>query len=130
MIDYGVKAPTEQVIIDNLVAAKLGTITEDGFRPADGVSYVFLGHLVKEPAILDGETVVTEAVMTADVHADLRFAGAEEAKLEQRLKDHTRVAYRSDPEDGAPATKGTADGFKIFPHNLLKTPSHTYWGTE
>lgn len=128
MIDYGVKAPSEQIILDNLVAAKLGVIGEDGFRPADGVSYVFLGRLVKEPAVLDGETVVTPAVMTEDVHADLRFAGAEEANHEKALKARTVIALKADPVDGAPAIEGRDDGFKIYPHALLKTPSHRYWG--
>lgn len=129
MIDYGVKAPTEQIILDNLVAAKLGSIG-DGFEPADGVSLVMLVRIVKTEAVMDGEKVVTPAVLTEDVHADLRFAGADADKLEQRLKDHTRVAYKADPVDGAPATKGLADGFRIYPHGLLKSPSHMFWGSE
>lgn len=119
MSDYGVKAPTEQIIIDNLVAAGLGSIEEDGFTAAPGVAYVYLGQLAKE----EGEP----PILTEDVHADLRIYGPSEVALVMSLKSRTKVALKSDPVDGAPVSEGRADGFKIYPHAALKTPSHRFW---
>ncbi len=99
MIDYGVKAPTEQVILDNLAAAKIGSMVDGedlvpAFQPAPGVSYVFLGRIRKIPPTYakDGETIITEAIFTDDVHADLRFDGPDAAVLVARLKRRTTIA--------------------------------------
>lgn len=129
MIDYGVKAPSEQIILDNLVAAKLGAVTDDGFMPTPGVSYVFLGQITKTEAVFDGEELVTPAVLTEDVHADLRFDGPDETALVNALKARTTIAGRQQPDaDGAPVTEGRADGFQIYPHAALASPAHEFWG--
>ena len=155
MIDYGVKAPTATILADWLERAGLVTIEEIApddlaalrFQWADDVIVIdgepprvaraadryvtlsYLGLIVKAPPVMseDGETMLSPPVMSRDVHANLRLSGPDAAGMEARLKRLTYVAHRADPEDNAPATEGTEDGFRIFPLSRVATPTRA-WG--
>ncbi len=127
-IDYGCKAPSRDLIEEKLGLAGLAWLSEDGdWIFVGGVTFDFIGPIAKSEATYDDEGgVIAEAVMTSDVHANLRFSGHDAAAHEAKLKSVTRVAYKADSE-GAPATEGTVDGFKIYPLDRLSTPLRV-WG--
>ncbi len=126
MIDLGLKAPSLEIIVANLLAAGVMQEALDGPQPVAGVGFDFIGQIVRTPTVLEGAEEVAPAVLTSDVHANLRLYGDDADALFARLKDRTLIALKADPDDEAPVAEGRADGFKWFMLDQLETPARVW----
>ena len=127
MIDYGVKAPTETIIKNKLKLAGLATIVDGEFLLAEGVAYDFIGKIILQEAVydIDEETILTPSIRSEDVYANVRLFGDDAEDLETKLKSKVK-AQSKDDDEGAPAIGGTSDGFKIYPFELIHSPSRVW----
>lgn len=127
MIDIGLKAPSLEIITMNLLA--VGVMHEVlGIQyPSEGVGFDFIGQIVKTPAVL-GEDMqeITPAVLTSDVHANLRLYGDDAQALFAKINARTLVSLKADPTDHAPVAEGREDGFKWFLLEELETPARVW----
>lgn len=77
--DRGMKAKDQ--------ASLEAALTTAGLLPTPaGVAYYFIGAVITKPAVLDDTGIVTmPPVETADVHANIRLFGGDQATLETAL---------------------------------------------
>lgn len=128
MIDIGLKAPTIDVMYSNLVSvgAMVYNKDEDTYTTSNGVGFDFIGYITKTPAVVENDVEVSPAVLTADVHANLRLYGEDAEEILAKIKNRTKIALKDDPQDGAPVAEGREDGFKWFMLDQLATPSRVW----
>ena len=85
MLEITAHAPTREAAIAFLQAVNIATVDEAGnIIPIAEVQITGLDgewSVVKTPAVMDGMTVVTPAVMVPGVHWNMRFYGTSEATL-------------------------------------------------
>jgi len=85
MLEITAHAPTREAAISFLQAVNIATVDEAGnIIPIAEVQITGLDgewSVIKTPAVMDGMTVVTPAVMVPGVHWNMRFYGTSEATL-------------------------------------------------
>jgi hypothetical protein len=149
MIEFGVYAPDEATFWQSWQNAGIVDANRN-FLPeySNGVQLTagaWGGQVVKTPAVMDGMTVVTPAVIVPGWHCNVRVYGPLEAEMTYSLPqtdadgnllsiwertwaaDIFQLSYHeADPETGVPAGWSNANGVKYYDLRALSSPSNVW----